>query len=119
MIAVVDDEESVRSALVRVLSAGGFAARGFATAREFLNSWQLDRPSCLVLDLQLPDISGMEVQIALKVAGAEFPIIVVTAQDSSSVRKECLRQGATAYLSKPLDPRELLRAVALAISGSR
>jgi FixJ family two-component response regulator len=119
MIAVVDDEESVRNALVRVLRAGGHAARGFASGRDFLNSWRFDRPDCLVLDLQMPDISGTEVQQALKVAGAKFPIIIVTANDSPIVRKECMRQGAVAYLCKPPDPCALLQAVALAIGSSQ
>lgn len=118
MIAVVDDEESVRIALVRVLCAGGFVARGFASGREFLNSWRFDRPDCLVLDLQMPDISGTEVQQALYVAGAKFPVIIVTAHDSSIVREECMRQGAVAYLCKPPDPGALLQAVALAIGSS-
>jgi FixJ family two-component response regulator len=118
MIAVVDDEESVRSALVRVLRAGGHAARGFASAREFLNSWRLDRPDCLLLDLQMPDISGTEVQQALNAAGAGIPVIIVTARDSLIVREECMRQGAVAYLCKPPDPRVLLQAVALAIASS-
>jgi FixJ family two-component response regulator len=118
MITVVDDEESVRNALVRVLRAGGHAVRGFASGREFLNSWRVDRPDCLVLDLQMPDISGTEVQQALNAAGAKLPIIIVTARDSSTVRKECMRQGAVAYLCKPPDSGDLLEAVALAIGSS-
>lgn len=111
VIAVVDDEESVRKALLRVLRAAGFAARGFVSAKEFLASWQFDRPDCLVLDLQMPDISCQEVQQALKVAGARFPIVIVTAHDASSVRDECMRLGAVAYLCKPLDMAQLLQAV--------
>jgi FixJ family two-component response regulator len=118
MIAVVDDEESVRNALVRVLRAGGFAARGFASGREFLNAWRFDQPDCLVLDLQMPDIAGTKVQQALNVAGATFPVIIVTAHDSAIVREECLHQGAVAYLCKPPDPRALLQAVALAVGRS-
>ena len=115
MIAVVDDEESVRKALVRVLRAAGFAARGFASGQEFLQSWLTDRPDCLVLDLQMPGFSGMEVQQALKIAGAHFPIVIITAHDAPSLREECIRQGAIAYLCKPLDIRALVQAVTLAV----
>ena len=72
MIAVVDDEESVRKAVVRVLQAAGFAARAFASGTEFLESWHFDRPDCLVLDLQMPGLSGTEVQRSLRTAGREF-----------------------------------------------
>jgi FixJ family two-component response regulator len=62
VIAVVDDEDSVRNAVVRLLRTAGFTARGFATGDEFLKSWHLDPPDCLLLDLQMPDMSGTEVQ---------------------------------------------------------
>jgi FixJ family two-component response regulator len=118
VIAVVDDEESVRKAVVRVLRAAGFAAHGFASGDEFLKSWHFDRPDCLVLDLQMPDVSGTEVQRALNLAGANFPIVIITAHDAPAMREECLRLGAAAYLCKPLDIRTLLDEVALAIDSS-
>jgi FixJ family two-component response regulator len=117
VIAVVDDEESVRKAVVRVLRAAGFAAQGFSSGDEFLRSWHFDRPDCLVLDLQMPDISGMEVQKALNLAGAHFPIVIITAHDAPAVREECLRLGAIAYLCKPLDVRSLLDTVALVLNS--
>jgi FixJ family two-component response regulator len=112
VIAVVDDEDSVRKAVLRVLRAAGFCARGFASGAEFLNSWHFDRPDCLVLDLQMPGLSGMEVQKSLVSAGAQFPIVIITAHDAPSLRDECIRQGAAAYLCKPLDIGALLHAVA-------
>lgn len=111
MIAVVDDEESVRRAVLRVLRAAGFCARGFASGAEFLNSWHFDRPDCLVLDLQMPGISGVEVQKSLVSAGAQFPVVIITAHDTPSLREECIRRGAAAYLCKPLDIGALLQAV--------
>jgi FixJ family two-component response regulator len=111
VIAVVDDEVSVRKAVVRLLHAAGFAARGFASAHEFLDSWHFNRPDCLLLDLQMPDLSGVEVQRALKVAGAQFPVVIISAHDAPSVREECMRLGAVAYLLKPLDASALLQAV--------
>lgn len=111
VIAVVDDEDSVRKAVLRVLRAAGFCARGFASGDEFLNSWHFDRPDCLVLDLQMPGLSGMEVHNSLVSAGAQFPIVIITAHDAPSVREECIRRGAAAYLCKPLDIGALLSAV--------
>jgi FixJ family two-component response regulator len=119
VIAVVDDEEAVRKAVVRVLRASGFAARGYASGTDFLESWHFDRPDCLVLDLQMPGFSGAEVQQALRLAGAHFPIIIITAHDAPNLRDQCLRDGAVAYLCKPLDIRSLAQAVRLAVaSGS-
>jgi FixJ family two-component response regulator len=111
VIAVVDDEDSVRKAVVRVLRAAGFSAHGFASGDEFLKSCQFDRPDCLILDLQMPDMSGTDVQQALNVAGAKFPIIIITAHDEPSIREESMRLGAAAYLCKPLDVSALLQAV--------
>jgi FixJ family two-component response regulator len=113
VIAVVDDEESVRRAVVRLLQAAGFAARGFASGNEFLKSWHFDRPDTLLLDLQMPDVSGTEVQQALNEAGAKFPVIIISANDEPSIREESMRLGAIAYLNKPLDIGALLQALTL------
>ena len=111
MVAVVDDEPSVRNALLRFLRAAGFAARGFASGSEFLESWHFDRPDCLLLDLQMPDMSGTEVQKALNLAGAKFPVIIVTAHDAPCDRDESMRLGAAAYLCKPIDIFAMLQAM--------
>jgi FixJ family two-component response regulator len=118
VIAVVDDEESVCKAVVRVLRAAGLPARGYASGHEFLKTWHFDRPDCLVLDLQMPGLSGMEIQRELKVAGAQFPIVIITAHDAPLLREECLDAGAAAYLCKPLDVDVLVDAVRLAIRTS-
>jgi FixJ family two-component response regulator len=111
VIAVLDDEDSVRKALVRVLRAAGFAAHGFRSPEEFLKSWRTDLPECLLLDLQMPELSGQEVQRALNAAGAQFPVLIVTVHDAPRIREECMRLGATGYLCKPLDVPNLLQAV--------
>jgi FixJ family two-component response regulator len=118
VIAVVDDEESVRNAVVRVLKAAGFAARGFASGEEFLRSWHFDRPDFLLLDLQMPGLSGREVQQALKVAGARFPVAIMTAHESLGAPEACLREGAVAYLAKPFDVSALLQAVTPAAAST-
>ncbi len=117
MIAVVDDEESVRRAVVRLLQAAGYAARGFASGDEFMKAWHSDTPQCALLDLQMPGLSGTDVLRALKRAGAYFPVIIITAHDASAVREECMREGVAAYLCKPLDERVLLSAVSAAIGS--
>jgi FixJ family two-component response regulator len=120
VIAVVDDEAAVCKAVVRMLSAAGFSVRGYASGREFLASWHFDRPDCLILDLQMPDLSGTEVLQALGVAGAQFPVIIITAHDAPSLPDECRQLGAAAYLCKPLDASVLLGAVSSALApGSR
>jgi FixJ family two-component response regulator len=118
MIAVLDDEDSVRNAVVRVLHAAGLGARGFSSGSGFLKSWHFDRPDCLLLDLQMPDMSGTEVQLALSAAGAKFPVIIITAHDGPRFREESMRLGAVAYLSKPLDIPLLLQAVTDATASS-
>jgi FixJ family two-component response regulator len=118
VIAVLDDEGSVRNAVVRVLRASGFGARGFASGSDFLRSWHFDRPDCLVLDLQMPDMSGAEVQQALHLAGAKFPVIIISAHDAPSFREECMHLGAVDYLCKPMDILTLIKAVTLATAGT-
>src|SRR5450631_1347546 len=118
MIAVVDDEEAVRKAMVRLLQAAGHAARAFASGTEFLDSCLADKPDCLMLDLQMPGLSGADVLRALNHAGARFPIVMITAHDSPAARAECLREGAVAYLCKPLDGRVLFDALKLTIGVS-
>lgn len=111
MIAVVDDDEPVRKAVVRLLRAAGFSTRGFASGQELLEAWREEPPSCLVLDLQLPGVSGLEVQRRLRLAGARAPTIIMTASDDPHARSECLSAGVAAYLRKPLDQQVLLRAL--------
>jgi FixJ family two-component response regulator len=117
MIAVVDDDESVRKSLIRVLIAAGFPARGFPSGETFLgSSWKLDPPDCLLLDVQMPGLSGPEVHDELNSAGVKFPIIIVSSDGSPSTRERYLLRGALAYLRKPLDVEALLQAVTLAIA---
>jgi FixJ family two-component response regulator len=119
MIAVLDDEDCVRKALVRVLRAAGFTARGFSCGEEFLESWHPESPECLLLDLQMPGLSGQDVHQALAVAGAQFPIIIIAAGDAPGTREECLRLGAVSYLCKPLDVDTLLKTVRRAVGSPR
>jgi FixJ family two-component response regulator len=104
VIAIVDDDESVRKAVIRLLQAAGLSARGYASAHEFLENWRVDRPDGLVLDLQMPNLRGADVQRALNRAGANFPVIILTAHDSPVAREECFREGAVAPARIEPDP---------------
>jgi FixJ family two-component response regulator len=119
VIAVLDDDESLRRALIRALRIGGFSTAEFASGEEFLKSWQVDPPACLVLDLEMPGISGLELLEELKIAKAPFPVIVITAHDAPHVREQSMRRGAVAYLRKPFDIAVLLEAVTHAVDQIR
>ncbi len=110
-IAIVDDEEPVRKALKRLLCASGLEAETYATGKEFLDAIALRRPDCLVLDLHMPGMSGVQVLQALGAANASLPTVVITAYDEPHTREQCLAAGASAYLRKPLDERLLLNAI--------
>jgi FixJ family two-component response regulator len=114
MIAVVDDDEEVGKALVRLLGCVGYVARAFVSGDDFLRNWPPNKPDCLLLDLQMPELSGTDVQRALNYQGVHIPVVIITAYDSPSSRAECLREGAIAYLCKPVEERVLLDALKLA-----
>lgn len=114
MIAVIDDEESVGKALVRLLEARGYAARAFTSGADFLRELPAYRPDCILLDLQMGELSGTDVQRTLNRAGEAIPVIILTAYDSPTSRAECLREGAIAYLRKPVEERLLREALQLA-----
>jgi FixJ family two-component response regulator len=118
LIAVVDDEPSVRKALRRLLSASGHEVKTFASGQEFLEGFAAWRPDCLVLDLHMPGLSGLEVQKELARIGDSLPIVIITAFDDPESRAQCLAAGATAYLLKPFDDQALLDAIANAIESS-
>ena len=111
LIAVVDDEESVRKALRRLLSASGLTVRTFAGGADFLLSMGDQRPQCLVLDLHMPGVTGLDVLHYLAEQGPPIPTIVITAHDEPESRTQCIAAGAIAYLSKPLDESALLEVI--------
>ena len=108
LIALVDDEESVRRALARMLSASQFDVDVFASGQEFLDSLRTRLPDCVILDFQMPGLTGRDVQRQLSLGQIHLPIIVVTAHDQPALREQCLADGAVAYLSKPLQRERLV-----------
>jgi FixJ family two-component response regulator len=118
VIVVLDDNDSVRKAMVRLLNAAGFASRGVASGQEFLKSWLASQPDCLILDLLMPGIAATEIQRAVRLTGSRTAVIIITAYDAPGRREECMGGGAVDYLCKPLAARSLLDAVARVV-GSR
>lgn len=112
LVAVVDDEESIRKSLRRLFLAAQLDAEVYASGQEFLDSLRLRHPDCLVLDLQMPGLTGLEVQRALTASGVRFPTIIITAHDEPETRARCLAAGVAAYLCKPLHDEMLLDAIA-------
>ena len=117
LIAVVDDEESVRLALGRLLRAFSYEVEVLAGGHEFFRSMKTRRPNCVVLDYQMPDMTGRDVQRALSLAKEHLPVIIVTAYDQPALREKCLADGATAYLAKPLRREQLIAAIDAALGA--
>jgi len=115
LVAVVDDDASVRKAIQRLLVSANLRVETFGSGEEFLNSLADHSPDCLILDLHMPGLSGLDVQKQLKQAGLSLPIVFVTAYDEIESKILSLAAGAAAFLQKPLDDRVLLDAVVAAV----
>jgi len=111
VIAIVDDDESFREALERFLGTFGFRVRTFASGEEFLRSRELAVVACLLLDLVMPGMSGLEVKQQLGARGLRIPTVFVTANANDEMRPHLLAAGAIAILPKPVDQQMLLRVV--------
>jgi FixJ family two-component response regulator len=114
-VAIVDDDASVRKALARLLGACAITAQTYGSAREFLDSLPISVPECLIVDLHMPEMTGLELQGELSRVGARIPTIVITAQSEIGYREQCRVAGAAAYLLKPLDKNTLLAAIKMAV----
>lgn len=115
LIFVLDDDESVRGSLPRLLRALGFEAEAFSSAKALLNSSRLGEAACLILDIQMPEMDGRQVQNHLQSAGYPTPIIVMTARPDEDVRKRMLEAGAVDFLHKPFTEEELTNAIRAAL----
>jgi FixJ family two-component response regulator len=111
LVSVVDDDESVRESLPDLLGEFGFAARTFSSAEEFLASDCLDQTHCLILDIAMPGMSGLELQQELKLRRKEIPIVFITASTDQTVRPQLIQRGAIECLFKPFSDTALLEAV--------
>ena len=118
MIAVVDDDESVRLATVDLLLSLGFACEAFESAEAYLKSDARNRMSCVILDVGMPGLGGLELQQLLTDQGRLVPIIFITSFPSGRVRRQAIKGGAICYLPKPNSDDELLRCIRLAFKTS-
>jgi FixJ family two-component response regulator len=114
-IAVIDDDESVRDALESLLKSAGFKAEAFASATEFLNSGHLPGLACMILDVRMPGMSGIELQDRLIASRDGVPIIFISAHADEEARARALASGAIAFLVKPFSDEALLEAIEAAI----
>ena len=111
LISVVDDDESMREAVRGLMKSLGYAAEAFASAEEFLSSRQVPRTSCLIADVQMPGMTGLELYRHLVAAGKTIPTILITAFPDDRIRERALEDGVVGYLSKPFNERDLLACI--------
>ena len=116
IVHVVDDDEDARKATARLLATAGFEARTYASALDFLNAIDLEAPGCIVLDVRLPDQSGLELQAALAARGVPLPIVFVTGHGVIPDSVRAIQRGAVDFLTKPVDGDVLLAAVGRALA---
>jgi FixJ family two-component response regulator len=120
MISIVDDDESVREATEAQMKSLGFDAQTFASAADFLASPNIGKTSCLVADIHMPHMTGVELHRRLRDSGYAIPTVLITAYPDDDVRERALADGVKCYLVKPFDEEDLLRCVRLALSdGAR
>jgi FixJ family two-component response regulator len=119
LISIVDDDQSVREATTSLLKSNGFRAEVFSSAEDFLASRYLDETKCLILDVQMPGMNGLELQRRLASENRSIPIIFISAHDNQEVRKQATRSGAIDFLPKPFSEDALLRAIRAALGMAK
>jgi len=117
LISVVDDDESVRRSTRLLVESFGYRAAVFESAEGFLRFGQLRDTSCLVLDVQMPGMDGLELQTQLAAEGCGIPVIFITAHDDQESRRRALRSGAVAFLGKPFTDQQLLQAISFSLAA--
>ena len=110
-ISIVDDDESVREALRSLMDSVGFGTEVFSSAEDFLNSGRLPVTGCLIVDVRMPGMSGLELQRHLNATDFRVPIVFISANDDDSARSRALEAGAVDFLKKPFSEDALLRAI--------
>ena len=119
LISVVDDDESVRRTTTLLIESFGFRAAAFESAETFLRSGHLHDTSCLIVDVQMPGIDGLQLQSHLAAAGCGIPIIFITAYESKDSRQRAMQAGAAAFLGKPFSDEQLLQIIRSALRFSQ
>jgi FixJ family two-component response regulator len=111
LISLVDDDESIRRTTTLLIQSFGFQAAAFESAESFLKSGQLHETSCLIVDVQMPGMNGIQLQRHLAASGYKLPIIFITAYDNKESRQQAMQAGAVAFLSKPFNDKHLLETI--------
>jgi FixJ family two-component response regulator len=117
LVAIVDDDESIRSSLLGLMKALDFRSEAFESAEEYLKSGQQRNTACLITDLRLPGISGLELQSKLNADRHRIPIIFITGHGDENVRMQALRAGAVEFLMKPFDDQAMIDSIRAALES--
>ena len=117
MVAVVDDDDLMRTALVGLLRSAGLLAQAFASADEFLKSGNHHNTACLITDIRMPGMSGLELQAQLNADQCRIPTIFITAHGDAKMRMQAMRAGAVEFLAKPFNDEALLESVRAALES--
>src|ERR1700756_822755 len=117
MVAVVEDDESYRAALQRLLKSAGLSVLAFASAEEFLNSGQQEETGCLISDIRMSGMSGLDLQSKLNADHCPIPTIFITAHGDENMRLQAMRGGAVKFMVKPFDCTILVESVRVALEG--
>src|ERR1700716_2387139 len=117
LVAIVDDDDLMRSALQGMLKSVGLRSQAFASAEEFLKSGQQQQTACLIADIRMPGLSGLELQTKLNAEHCRIPTIFITAHGDAKMRMQALRAGAVEFLAKPFDDEVLLESVRAALES--
>ena len=117
MVAVIEDDESYRVAVRRLLKSAGFSVESFASAEEFLNSGQQEETGCLISDIRMSGMSGLDLQSKLNADHCPIPTIFITAHGDENMRLQAMRGGAVKFMVKPFDCTILVESVRVALEG--
>ena len=117
LVAIVDDDDLMRGAVQGLMKEAGLEARAFASAEDFLNSGVLRQIACLISDIRMPGMSGLELQDTLNAKGCRIPTIFITAHGDAKMRLQAMRAGAVEFLAKPFDDDALLDTVRAALKA--
>ena len=118
LISIVDDDDALRGSLENLIRSVGWRAQGFSSAESFLRSNQADQTGCLILDVRMPGMSGLELQRQMAINNSHLPIILITAHADHDQKAQALEAGAVAFLYKPFYQEELLNAIDVALKDS-
>jgi FixJ family two-component response regulator len=118
LVAAVDDDRRVRESIQSVLESAGYEAAMFGSAEEFLDSGVLPQATCVIADVRLPGLNGLELQRRIRQERAQLPVIFITAHDDDDIRQLALRDGAVDFMVKPFDAAQLLENIERAVNDA-